>query len=70
MTYTRAQIETEYPPLMKRGQVIELGRKLGMTTWTVRQLIEGPDAVLKPNVIGGQLRGYFKRNDVLAVMLA
>ena len=65
MTYTAADAQKEYPPLIKRWQVREMGNKFGLKRWTIRQFTEGKDAALKPTCYGGQALGYFKRDEVI-----
>lgn len=65
MTYTPEQARHDYRPLIKRGEVMELGRRLGITATTMRLMIEGEDAPIKRQTFAGQQRGYFKLEDVL-----
>lgn len=65
MTYTPEQARLDYKPLIKRGEVMELGARLGITESTMRLMIEGEDATVKRQTFGGQSRGYFKLDDVL-----
>jgi hypothetical protein len=65
MTYTHEQARKDYKPLIKRGGVLELGRKLGLTEYTMRLLIEGADAPVKRHTILGNPSQYFKLEDVL-----
>lgn len=65
MTYTPEQARLDYRPLIKRGEVVEIGRRLGFTERTMRLMIEGEDAPVKRQTFAGQSRGYFKLDDVL-----
>lgn len=65
MTYTHEQARKDYKPLIKRGAVLELGRKLGLTEHTMRLLIEGVDAPVKRHTMLGKPSQYFKLDDVL-----
>ena len=65
MTYTPEQARRDYKPLIKRGEVMELGARLGITESTMRLMIEGEDAPVERQTFGGQSRGYFKLDDVL-----
>ncbi len=65
MTYTPEQARREYKPLIKRGAVLELGSKLGLTEHTMRLLIEGAGAPVTRHEILGKPSQYFKLEDVL-----
>lgn len=65
MTYTPEQARREYKPLIKRGAVLELGGKLGLTERTMRLLIDGADAPVKRHTMLGKPSQYFKLEDVL-----
>mgnify|MGYP000855963740 CR=1 FL=1 len=67
MTYTAADAQKEYPPLIKRWQVREMGNKFGLKRWTIRQLTEGKDAALKPRKFAGQKLGSFQRDKAIEV---
>lgn len=66
MNYTARQALNDYPPNLKRSQVIELGLRFGLKQRAVRTLIEGPDAALKPRTLAGQRYGYFRLSEVIA----
>lgn len=62
---TTTDVTTQYPPRMRRGQVIELGRKLGLSDYAVRKLIEGEAAPVRGIVYPGTQKQYFDRADVV-----
>jgi hypothetical protein len=65
MNYTATQARHDYPPNLKRAAVIQLGERCGLTRTTVRTLIEGPAAPLKPRLLAGQKYGYFLLEDAI-----
>lgn len=62
---TAKTILETYPPNIKRKQVIELGRQCGLSAATVRSMIDGADALVKPRLLGGQRYGYFSTQEVV-----
>lgn len=64
-TYTADQARAEYPANIKRAAVLEIGAKCGLSSWSVRCLIEGPEAPLKARHFAGQRRGYFRLEEVI-----
>lgn len=67
MNYTPDQATHDYPPNLKRWQVIELGIRFGLKQGAIRTLIEGEEAVLKPRKIARQKYGYFKLEDAIRI---
>lgn len=65
MNYTPTQARDDYPPNLKRAAVIELGIRVGLSKSTVRTLIEGPTAPLRPRPLAGQRYGYFLLEDAI-----
>lgn len=65
MNYTATQARHDYPPNLKRAAVLELGARCGLSRSTVRTLIEGADAPLKPRPLAGQTYGYFQLEDAI-----
>lgn len=41
-------VREQYPKALRRRDTLRLLRKLDLTLWQARQMIEGPDAVLQP----------------------
>lgn len=66
--YTITKAKAEYTPQLRRAAVLEMGAKFGFTTRTMRALIEGPDASIKSHKFADQTKGYFHRDEVLAVL--
>lgn len=64
----QAKVEREYPPMMRRADVFEVGKRLGLSVTTVRRLIDGREAVIRARRIGGQTRGYYDRGRVIEVL--
>jgi len=69
MTSTLEQARKDFTPLLKRGGVLDLGARLGITERTMRLLIEGADAPVKRHEILGKPSQYFKLEDVLAAVM-
>ena len=67
MNYTAEDAAKEYPPLIKRKQVHEMGVKFGLSKNACRDLTEGKDATLKPKKFGNQKLGYFHRDRAIEV---
>lgn len=65
MNYTPTQARHDYPPNLKRAAVMQLGERAGLSRSTVRTLIEGPTAPLKPRRLAGQKYGYFQLEDAI-----
>jgi len=63
------KVEREYPLMMRRGDVLEVGKLIGLSERTMRRLIEGEEAAIKMRHIGGQKRGYFDRGRVMEVLM-
>lgn len=66
MQYTATNAKNDYPPNIKRSQVIELGKRAGLKEGAVRALIDGADAPLRPRCLAGQRYGYFRLTEVVA----
>lgn len=60
------QLRLQFPELMKRGQIMELGQSCGVSVHTLRKLLDGADATLQPVPLPG--RRYYRR-DVVFVHL-
>ncbi|HEY1053432.1 MAG TPA: hypothetical protein VGE39_26855 [Prosthecobacter sp.] len=54
-----------FKPKLKRGEVLALGERYGISKTTMRALIEGAGAPVKREVYGGQTRGYFDREQLI-----
>lgn len=67
MNYSAEDAARDYPPLIRRKQVHEMGCKFGLTRWACRKLTEGRGAVLKPRKLAKQKYGYFLRDKVIGV---
>ncbi len=65
---TESQARQNFPALMRRGHVIELGRRIGIAEYSVRALIEGDQAPIKGIVYPRTCRKYFNREEVLHAM--
>jgi hypothetical protein len=66
MTQTEAQ--QKFPVRMRRGDVLSLGCRLGLSERTVRGLIEGGDAPIKGIIYEGTTRKYFDRDQVIRAL--
>lgn len=66
--YTPDQARKDYPPRLRRGSVIELGKRFGLSEHSMRQLMEGAEAPIRRVCFGRQSRGYFGRDQVLEVI--
>jgi len=53
---------------MRRAHVLELGRSIGLSEWTVRSMIEGRAAQIKGIVYEGTCRQYFDREQVIQAL--
>ena len=60
-------IRLEFKPRLRRGEVMLLGARLGLTQWTVRCLLR--ERQIPPIIYIGCKRAYFDRDAVLAVMM-
>jgi len=52
-----------YKEVMKRGVVIALALELGLTRWTIRTMLDGEDAVIKPLPMRGVKRMRKRRRN-------
>lgn len=63
---TQTDAHRKFPVRMRRGQVLELGREIGLSERTVRSLIEG--GPIKGIVYAGTTRQYFDRDQVIRAL--
>lgn len=66
--YTAADAQQEYPPKMRRGQVMELGRKVGVGEWTMKSLLDPGGRVISRIVYPGTTRAFYDRSEVIKAL--
>lgn len=64
-TLTIADAIAQFPVRMRRSQVMEMGRKLGLTDWMVRRMLNERATVIKPIIYPGTRYAYFDRTEVI-----
>lgn len=63
--YTASDAQQEYPARMRRGQVMELGRRLGVGEWTVKTLLDPKNAVIHRIVYPHTKLAFYDRTQVI-----
>lgn len=64
------RVRAKYRVMMRRGEVLELGRLVGLSERSVRNLIEGEGAPVRGRMLPGTKRAYFDREEVLNAIFA
>jgi hypothetical protein len=67
-TYNREKALRDYRPKMRRAQVIELGRRFGVSGSTMRKMMQGEKPAIPRIVYNGDTRGYYDRDVVLSAV--
>lgn len=67
-TFSVSDAIEQYPPRMKRSQVVELGGRLGLSEWTMRRMLEVRPAPIRGIVYPGRRYQYFDRDTVIQTL--
>ncbi len=65
---TVADAIEQYPVRLRRAQVHEMGRRLGLSDWTVRTMLEGRKHGIHPIVYQGTRKAYYDRQEVIRAL--